>query len=145
MDAPLFIVMVPLEGAKLPPTEPMVKAPFMAKPEDVETVAPIGIARLLNARVPELSIDEPLFIVMVLVPADGEKLPLEFTFNEPATVKLEDVVTVAPLAIVRSLNVSAPELTMEDPLFMVMVPPVGARVFVLFTVKVPPTLNELEG
>ncbi len=54
-------------------------------------------------------------------------------------VKLLDVVTVADAAMVNPWNVSVPEFAMDDPLFIVIVPPVGASVVEPLTVKVPPT------
>ena len=85
----------------------------------------------------------PLF--MVIVPADGEKFAPVPTVKAPLTPKLLAVVTVAELAIERLLKVNVPELTMELPLFMVIVPAVGAKVLRALTVNAPLTENELVG
>lgn len=78
---------------------------------------------------------------MVTLPAEGEKFAPVPTLSAPLMPKLDDVVTVAEFATVRLGNVSTPEFTMEDPLFMVIVPLVGVNVPV--TVKAPPTVAEL--
>lgn len=98
--------------------------------------------RLLNVRVPVLDMDEPLS--MVTVPDVGAKIA--FTVNAPAI--LNDAVGCVPGVpdIVSPLNVSVPELDMDQVVPVnVMVPDVGERFFELFTVKVPAILNEAVG
>ena len=66
----------------------------------------------------------------------------------PATAKPPpEEVTVAPEAIAKLLKVIAValEFTIELLLFIVIVPPVGAKVTPEFTVKAPPTLKLAEG
>ena len=89
---------------------------------------------------PELETVQPV-PVMVIVPAEGLKLAPELTVNAPVMLKLLAVATVAEEAMVRLENVRVPELTMDEPLFMVMVPLVGVNVPV--TVKIPFTVAEL--
>lgn len=138
MEEPLFIVIVPPEGEKLA-LVPTLKAPLMLKLLEVVTVAELAMVRLLKASVPPtvLTIEAPLFIV--IVPEDGLKFDaLLPSVSAPLIEKLLEVETVAPLAIVRALKVSVPEFTMDEPLFMVIVPLVGVNVPV--AVNVPPTV-----
>jgi len=75
---------------------------------------------------------------MVIVPADGLKLAKLPTVKAPFTVKLDVVVTVAELAMVKPLKARVPELVIDEPLFIVMVPADGVKV--PLTVKAPPTV-----
>lgn len=138
IDEPLFIVIVPADGAKVA-VELLVKAPPTAKLDEVVTVAPEAMVKPENVRlVPELLIDAPLFIVMV--PADGAKVAVELLVRAPPTAKLEEVVTVAPLAIVRPEKVRlVPEFEIDEPLFIVIVPPEAVKVAVELLVKAPLT------
>jgi len=68
--------------------------------------------------------------------AAGVNVP--FTVIAKPTAKLPLPETVPET--IKPLNVSEPLFAMlPDPPDMVMVPPVGAKVLVLFTVSVPPT------
>jgi hypothetical protein len=89
-----------------------------------------------------LAIDAPLSIV--IVPAEGVKVALPLTVKAPLALKLLEVVTVALVAMARPLKVNAPELEIDPPLFIVMVPLDGAKVALLLTVNAPPTLKLLE-
>ena len=71
--------------------------------------------------------------------------PESVKVNVPLTAKLPVPVTEAPLAMVRLLKVRVPELDTDELLFMVMVPAVGARVLVAFTVNMPLTLKLVAG
>ena len=132
------MVIVPADGLKLAKL-PTVKAPFTVKSDEVVTVAELAMVKPLKARVPELAIDEPLFIV--IVPADGVKLANVSTVKTPFTVKLAELVTVAELARVKLLKVSVPLLAILAPLFIVIVPAEGVKV--PLTVNAPPTVAVL--
>jgi hypothetical protein len=69
---------------------------------------------------------------LIIFAAEGVKVELEPRVKVPATAKLLLPVTVAELAVVRLKNVSEPELVIEAPLFMVIVPAVGVKVPVTF-------------
>jgi hypothetical protein len=136
------MVMVPPDGLNVAVDE-LVNAPFMVKEEDVVTVAPEAIVRLLKVRVPELAIEEPVF--MVIVPADGDKLP-PLTFNAAFISKLLEV-AVVPVTV-KLLNTKleeAPPLLVMVPPVIVIVPAVGAKVLVELTVKAPETEKEEVG
>jgi hypothetical protein len=110
-------VIVPPEVVRVPEVE--VISPVTEKVAAVLTLP--AMARFLKAKVPEFDIVPP---VMVIVPAEGEKFAEEApTVRSPLTEKLEPVVTVAPAAIERAEKVRVLELDIEDPLFMVTVPP----------------------
>ena len=135
---PPIIVMVPAVGARVLLAF-TVKAPETEK-DDVGWAEGVSeIVRPLKTNVLELVIPQPV-VAIVIVPPDGEKLAEEApTARVPLTEKLELVVTVAPAATVRLLKVSVPpELEIEEPLFMVMVPEEGVKVPV--TVKTPLTV-----
>jgi hypothetical protein len=85
-----------------------------------------------------LPVTFPPFTVMFPVP---ERVPEE-AVRSPATVKL--VFAVTEPAIERLLNVNTLLLTIEPPV-MVIVPAVGARVLVAFTVSAPLTEKEDAG
>ena len=74
-----------------------------------------AIAKLLNAKVPELVIVPP---VIVTVLAEGERLPEEFTVKSLATLKLDPLVTVALAAISNLLKTKVPEFATEEPFFI---------------------------
>lgn len=90
----------------------------------------------------------PLFVifqpvpVIVIVPLDGLNVALVPTVSVPAMLKLLEVLMVAEFAIVRLVKVNVPELTIDEPLFIVMVPLVGVKVPV--TVNAPPTVAVLD-
>ena len=76
-------------------------------------------------------------MVMTLA-EEAIKLPVELFVKVPAIEKFDVVVTVAPEAIVKLKNVGAlPEVAIDDPVFMVIVPAVGAKAAVV--VSTPPT------
>ena len=109
-------------------------------PVVIEVVALEATARLLKASVPELAIDELLFIV--IVPPLGDKLPEPPRVNAPPIAKEWEVVVV-PL-IVKLLKVNVPEeFEIDDPLLNVIVPLVGAKVIAPDMVKAPATEYEL--
>lgn len=89
-----------------------------------------------------MDIDPPY---IVIVPEEGEKLAPEPTLSDAVTSKLLDVVTVAEAAIAKTRNCSVPELEIDDPFLIVMVPPVGASVVEALTVNAPPTEKLAEG
>jgi hypothetical protein len=129
MDDPLFIVTVPPEAVNVE-LVPFVNTPVRVKLLDVVTVAALAMMRFVKIKVPELAIDAPLFIVIVPDGANRELVP---SVKAPLIVKSLDVVTVAEFARVKPENVSVPELEIDDPLFMVMVP--------LLAIRLPVTLN----
>jgi len=134
IEAPLFNVIVPDEALKFA-LVPTLKTPPMDKPLEVVTLAELEIVKLLNTNNPELEITEPL--PTVIVPAEGLKLPPMFTVKFPRTEKLLDVVTVAELAIAKLLYCNVPELEIEEPLSMVMVPLEGENVEPVPTLNAP--------
>jgi len=125
IDPPELMVIVPALGLKFP-LLPTVRAPTIVKPLAVVTVADAPIVNALGVNVPELVIDEPLF--MVIVPPEGTNTEPEPIVSTPPTLKLLSVVTVAEFATVRAEKVSVPELVIDEPLFMVIVPPDGVSV-----------------
>ena len=74
-------------------------------------------------------------VLKVIVPPEGRKFP-PFTFKVPLTEKLAEVVVVP--VTVRLLKVRTLLLTIDPPV-IVMVPAVGAKVLLAFTVKAPLT------
>ncbi len=72
------------------------------------------------------------------------KTELAPVVRAPATLKLLDVVTVAEAAMVNPWNVSVPELLIEDPLFIVIVPAVGMKLPPLPTVSAVATAKLAE-
>ncbi len=76
------------------------------------------------------------------VPEVEVKVPLEMVIS-PATAKSVVPPPTVP-AIVRLLNVRVPELAIDPPV-KVIVPDVGAKVFVASTVRGPATENEAVG
>ena len=128
------IVIVPPEGLKVAPV-PTVRVPPMLKPVEVVTVALLAIVKPLNVRFPGFEMDAPLF--MVIAPADGLKVDAEFpSVNTPLMLKLLEVVTVAVFEIVKLLNVSVPELEIDDPSPIVIVPLEGVKVALVPTVNI---------
>ena len=111
-------------GVKVP-LELTVKFPLTAKFPEPVTAALEAIVRSWNDKVvPELTMLEPLF--MVIVPEEGLRTAVELLVRAPSTPKLVFAVTVAAEATVRLKKVRVvPELTILEPLFMVMVPEVG--------------------
>ena len=89
---------------------------------------------------PELVIDQEV-VARVIVPAVGAKLAPGPRLNAPSIVKLEEVDTVAELAMVKLLKVKVPELAMLEPLFKVIVPE-GLKLAELFTVSAPAMVAE---
>jgi len=70
--------------------------------------------------------EAPVFIV--IVPAEGEKFEDALPIVKAAPMaKLEAVVTVAALAIVKPLKTRVAEIVIEEPVFAVIVPPEGVR------------------
>jgi len=141
MDDPLFSVIVPPLGEKftLPFT---VNAPPTAKLVLYCDCA-VGVAAIVNP----LKVSEvPLFEMvdptadMVTVPAEGLNVAVELFVRVPATLKLLEVVTVAPEAIVSPENTSVPLFAIDDPLFIVIVPPLGEKFTLPLTVNAPATL-----
>ena len=106
----------------------------------------MGVAAIVSPEkvreVPELEIPEPTAL-MVIVPLEGLKVAVEELVKVPAMLNEEEVVTVAPEAMVKLWKVRVPELVMEEPLFMVMVPFEGEKLPPL-TFKAPLMENELE-
>lgn len=129
IDQPVVaIVIVPADGDKLP-LAPTFNAPLIVKLDEV-VVVPL-IVRPENARVLELEIEPP---VMVTVPPAGEKLPAAPTERALATLN-ETFEVFVPLNVTL-LKVNVPELLIVVvPVSKVIVPPVGARVFVDATVN----------
>ena len=78
-------------------------------------------------------------VAIVIVPAEGDKLPLTPIFKAPLIVKLDEVVVV-PL-IVSPENAKVFELAIE-PLVNVTVPPAGEKFPAAPTERAPATLNE---
>lgn len=77
----------------------------------------------------------------VIVPAEAENLlKLLMAVKTPPTLKLLAVVT-APVQIVISLKVKVPELTIEEPTSIVMVPELGVNVQVEPLVRTPFTVK----
>ena len=95
-----------------------------------------AIVKPLKVKVPLLVMDQPV-VFIVIVPEDGLKLADVPTVKTPLRPKLDEVVTVAELAIVKLLKVKLPLFVMDEPLFMVIVPAEGVKV--PLTVKAPPT------
>lgn len=119
---------------------PIVKVPFTVKLLDVVTVAEPAIARLLNVSTPELTIDEPSFMVMVL--AVGARVLELFTVNAPATLNELEGCVLGVSAIVKPLNTSVPELEIVQlAVLSVIVPPVGERLPLTPIVKTPFTVQ----
>lgn len=135
-DPPLFIVMAPPEGAKVDPV-PFVSTALTAKLAEVVTVPPSAVVRLLKVRAPEFAIEDPSFIV--IVPPDGSNTALAPFVSVPLTAKLAEVVTVAEPAVVKPLNVRVPLFTIDEPSFIVMVPPEGSSTAFAPLVSAPPT------
>ena len=79
----LFIVMVPEVGERVA-VLPFVRVPATVKLVLAVTVAAEAVVRLKNVRVPELVTTELLF--MVMVPADGVKVPVTFSVPPTAAV-----------------------------------------------------------
>lgn len=103
------------------------------KLEAVVTALPLPMVMPEKVSAFEFAMDEPP--AMVMVPEEALNVVAALTVSAPATAKVLEVVTVPELAV-RFQNVSVPpELTMEEPAFIVTVPPVG--------VKVPVTVNML--
>jgi hypothetical protein len=98
--------------------------------------------------VPEFTILHPV-VAMVIAPPDGLKVAVEELVRVPLMVKDEEVVTVAPEAIVillkTRLDDAPPLLTIDPPSVKVIVPAVGARVLPELTVKAPSTEKEEVG
>ena len=92
VSVPAPLITSAAAGVNVPST--VIVPPTLKLPEPL--VVPL-IVRLLKASVPELEIDEPLFIV--IVPELATKLPETFTVNAVATEKLADVVTPLPLMV----------------------------------------------
>lgn len=130
---PPVMVIVPADGDRLPPLT--LRAPLTEKLLEVVVVPEMVKPEKTN--VAELVIEPP---VMVIVPPDGEKLAVVPTVKAPATLKDDDVVTVAALAIVSAWNVSVPELAIEEPLLSVSVPEDGVKTPEAPTVKIPATV-----
>jgi hypothetical protein len=138
MEELLLNVIVPPDGLNVP-VALFVNVPPTEKSLEVLTVAPDAIVKSLKtSEVPELEMLEPS--LNVIVPADGLKVPVELIVSAPATVKLLDVVTVAPESIVMPWKVKVPELDILEPLANVMVPPEGLKTPDAPIVKVPPTV-----
>ena len=74
--------------------------------------------------------------------AAGVNTAEELTVIVPATAKFPAEVTVAPEAIVKLKKVGAPAIEREEPLFMVMVPAVGAKAALV--VSTPVTVAVVE-
>ena len=88
----------------------------------------VAIVKPLNVSdVPELEIVDPA-ADMVIVPPEGLNVAVELLVNVPATLKLLEVVTVAPDGIVKLWKVAVPLFAIDEPLFMVIVPPLGVNV-----------------
>ena len=80
----------------------------------------------------------------VIVPDVGEKVALDPIDKTAATVYEVLAVTVAEALMVKLLKVSAvPELTIEEPLFIVIVPPDGANVTPEPLVRTPLTEKDV--
>lgn len=134
-----FAVIVP-DGVNVA-VVPIVNVPATVTEPEAVTVAEAATDRLLKVNVPELEIDAPLFIV--IVPPDGANTAVVPTLNAPPTLKLLDVVTVAAFATVNPLKVNVPELAMDEPLFIVIVPLEGANTAVVPMESAPPTVKLL--
>ena len=80
MTDPLFMVMVPELGERVA-VELLVKVPATAKLVLAVTVAAEAVVKLKKVKVPELVMMEEAF--MVIVPAEGVKVPV--TFKVPPT------------------------------------------------------------
>lgn len=87
--------------------------PFTTKLFVAFTDAELTTVKLLNLRVPEFEIVDPL--LTEIVPPEGLKFPPDPTLIALLILKLLDVVTTAEPAIVRLLKVSVPELLMDEP------------------------------
>ena len=137
-----FKVYVPDVGESVQ-VEPLVKVPATVKLVlAVTVVEEQEVVRLLKLRVvPEfVTVPPPL---TVIVPAEAVKLPVEPLVNVPAMLKLLEVVTVAPDAVVRLKKVGAePEVEIDEPVFRVIVPAVGANAAEV--VSAPPTVAVVE-
>jgi len=132
-------VIVPEVGAK-DLVELTVKAPPTLK-EDVGWVVGVSeTVRPLKTKVPELARDQPV-VAKVIVPEDGLRLAKLPTVKAPFTVKLDPLVTVAELAMVKLLKVRIPVSAIFEPLFIVIVPAEGVKV--PLTVNAPPTVAVL--
>jgi len=69
--------------------------------------------------------------------APGVKVADVPTVKVPPTAKLEEEVTAAEVARVTLLKVRLPELAIDEPFLMVVVPLAGAKVTPLLTVSAP--------
>lgn len=94
IEDPLVMVMVPEEGERFPPETSSADA--IVKSEEV-VVVPLTVKLLKTSDVPEFTIEPP---VIVIVPDEGAKVAVVSFVKVPATEKLDEVVTVAPEAIV---------------------------------------------
>ena len=139
---PLFIVIVPPVGAsvlelftvKAPPTEKL--AP------DCDDGVP-AIVSPLNVNVPELA-DRPPVPFMVMVPAVGARVVEPLTVSAPPTEKLVLDCDDGVSAMVNPLNVNVPELTMDQPVPVMVIVPRGEKFPLEFTVSAPAMLKLLE-
>jgi hypothetical protein len=145
VNVPLLVKLPPIlmvfeVEVKVP--ELTVKLPLTVKLLELPAVAVPVVLRLLNVNVvPELVMVQPL---QVMVPELEVNVPVELLVKVPAMEKLLLPVTVAPEAIVKLKNVGAdPEVEMEDPSFMVIVPDPGAKAAVVVSTPVTVALAAL--
>ena len=134
MDEPLFMVIVPLVGARV--VDPLtVNAPAT---ENVAVGCVIGVPAIVNpanVSVPELLTDQPV-PVMVIVPPVGASIVDPLTVNAPATEMLAAGCVAGVPAMVRPLNISVAALLTDQPVpLIVIVPAEGERFALAFTVS----------
>lgn len=143
IDDPLFIVIVPPVGANVTPLL-TVNAPAITKLV-LYCVCAVGVAAIVNPLnrkdVPELEIVDPAADI-VIVPPEGLNVAVELLVNVPATLKLLDVVTVADEGIVKLWKVAVPLFEIDEPLFIVIVPPLGVNVPVTDSALVTVAVDE---
>lgn len=129
------MVMVPLEGVRLPPETSRV----LLTVKSLEVLGLPVIVRLLKTK---LLVDPPLLIieppVKVIIPAVGARVLPELTVKAPETEKSAVGCGEAVPSMVKPLNVKLPGLEIPQLVpVMVIMPSVGARVLPELTVKVP--------
>jgi hypothetical protein len=133
------MVTVPPVGAKVI-LEFTVKVPYTEKLA-VGCVAGVeAIVRPENLIVPGVAaIVNVVALIVTVPPVDVSKVEVEGTVRVLAMLKFEELVTLEDVARARLKNVGAePEVTIDEPVFKVIVPPVGAKAAVV--VKTPATV-----
>ena len=140
-EAPLFRVTVPVGENVL--EEFTVNAPATEKFAEGWAVGVAATVKPEKLRVPgEAPIVNPTAERVIVSPL-AVNVDVEGTVRAPEILKFEEVVTVEEAARVKPWKVGAlPEVTIEAPLFKVIVPPLGANAAEV--VRAPPTVAVVE-